>query len=189
MFDPFSGLKQATVSLIACIASALAIGFALAFIVQTVRINGFLWIEGLEQQLADARGQIERMERASQQTAEDQATVNRAPAQAAAAIAGKSDHEAPAYYAAARSTADAHAVRMPAQAARGAPGAADLPATDPALASLHGPTGPAELVCRPGLEDRQLVTATARAAEMHQQALDLIATGAAVAATPSAPEN
>ena len=48
-FNPFSALASRIYGAIALAALAFAA-------VQTVRINGFLWIDGLEQQLADARG-------------------------------------------------------------------------------------------------------------------------------------
>lgn len=189
MFNPFEGLKQATVSLIAAIAILAALAFGLGLAVQTARINGFLWMDGLETQLSNANAQIATMKEASRKAEAEQIAINQAPAANAAAIAGKSEHEAPAYYAAARSTADAHAVRVRDPSGVGTSAPADLPRTDRAVEGVHGPAGPAGLVCRPEVDDRQLVTAAARAAQMHQEAIDLISAGAARAASPSVPAN
>lgn len=185
MPNPFRSLTQTAAQRAALAAAVLAIGLALALAVQTVRIEGFLWIDGLNARLATATATITRMQDASKRAGIDQATVNQAPATIAGAIAGKSDHEAPAYYDRVRSAAAA-AARLRCPAAEGQPRGADLPQPDPAEPGLHGPDPAAELVCRPAVEDRQLVAAAARAAEMHQQALDLIAAGVAVPAEAAA---
>jgi len=109
-----------------------------------------------------------------------QTTVNHAPAEKSAAIARKSDEETPAYYTAVSHAANLHAIRVWRPAGPSSP--ADLPRADPVVEGVHGPDPAAELVCRPPHEDTQLVNAAGRAAEMHQEALDLIAEGAAVPA-------
>jgi hypothetical protein len=181
--NPFALLTQRAAQLAATI---VAICLALALAVQTIRIEGLFWIEGLKARLAAATATIAKMEGASKQAGIAQAAVNRAPATIAAAIAKGSDHEAPAYYDRVGRAADAAAVRLQCPADRGGAGGADLPQPDPAQPGLHRPDSTAELVCRPAVEDRQLVAAAARAAEMHQQALDLIAAGVAVPAEAAA---
>ena len=122
---------------------------------------------------------------AQHKAAADQTAVNHEPARKSAAIAEKSDAEAPAYYRAVHAAADAHSVRLRTPA--GPLSTPDLPRADRAEPSLHGPAidpgqPSAELVCRPTVEDRWLVGAAARAAEMHQEALDLISEGVAIPA-------
>jgi hypothetical protein len=180
--NPFAALSQRAAQLAAAIAAGIAIALALALAVQTARIDGFLWIDGLSARLHKAEAVIAELPAAQKQAGIDQAAVNQAPAQIAAAIAKGSNHDAPAYYDRVRSAADAAATRVQCPTATGQPGRADLPQPDPAQPGLHGPDPAAELVCRPAVEDGQLVAAAARAAEMHQQALDLIAAGVAVAA-------
>jgi hypothetical protein len=108
--------------------------------------------------------------------ATNQAAVNHHPAAISAAIAEKSDAQAPAYYRHALDVADLHRVRpAPARVT----GNADLPGTDHAPALDDRPAAPAELVCRPAADDRLLVGAAARAAQMLVDAQALIAGGAA----------
>jgi len=116
---------------------------------------------------------------AQKAASEAQIAVNHAPAVQSAAIARKSNDEAPAYYDIARRAAAANAVRL--RPAACPPGAADLPGTDTAIESVHGPDIAPALVCRSFVEDNQIVGAAARAAEMHQEALDLIDAGLAIA--------
>lgn len=181
MPNPFAFLTQGAAQRAALAAAILAIGLGVALAVQTVRIEGFLWIDGLNARLATATATVARLQDASKRAGIDQATVNQAPATIAGAIAGRSDHEAPAYYDRVHSAAAA-AARLRCPTAEGQPRSADLPQPDPAQPGLHGADPTAELVCRPAVEDRQLVAAAARAAEMHSQALDLIAAGVAVPA-------
>lgn len=121
---------------------------------------------------------------AQHKAAADQIAVNHEPVRKSAAIAEESDAKAPAYYRSVHAAADAHAVRLRAPARP--VGIADLPGTDRPEPSLHGPAVDAgqpgaDLVCRSAVEDHWLIGAAARAAEMHQEALDLISEGVAVA--------
>jgi hypothetical protein len=111
-----------------------------------------------------------------------QVAVNHAPAVKSGQIAENSNAQAPAYYAAVHAAADAHRVRGAAGPAR----AADLSGADRAEPGVHGPDAAADMVSRPRIEDDQILAAAARGAEMHQEALDLISEGAAVAAAPGA---
>lgn len=163
------------------IAATIAGALVAAIVFQTIRIDGFLWIDGYRARLARAETTIAAMAAASRLATEQQVKVNQAPATIAGALAGKSNQDAPAYYDRVHRAATAAAgLRCPAN--QGSAGGADLPQPDPAQPGIHRPAGSAELVCRPAVEDRQLVAAAARAAEMHQQALDLIAAGVAVPA-------
>jgi hypothetical protein len=111
-----------------------------------------------------------------------QIQANQQPARISAAIARQSDAQAPAYYAAVRSAAAAHTVVM--QPRTCPVGPADLPGPDPAVTGLHGPAPASDLVSRPKADDDLIIAAAARGAQMHQEALDLIASGAAVADNP-----
>jgi len=116
---------------------------------------------------------------AQKAASEAQTAVNNVPAEKSAAIARKSNEEAPAYYAAAHRAAAANAVRLRPQSCPASP--PDMPRADPPVEGVHGPALAAPLVCRPFVEDNQIVGAAARAAEMRQEALDLIAEGVAEA--------
>lgn len=122
---------------------------------------------------------------AAPEAAATQADANHRPAAISQAIAETSDAQAPAYYRAVHAAADAHAVRMrPAPSCRGT-GGADLPGTDPAAESVHGPAAAPDLVCRPRAEDDQLVAAAGRAAEMRAIAQGWLISGIAVPADPA----
>lgn len=116
---------------------------------------------------------------AQKSAGEAQSAVNHAPAERSAAIARKSNDEAPAYYTAVQRAASAHAVRLRPEAC--AASHSDMPRADTPVEGVHGSAPAAPLVCRPFVEDNQIVGAAARAAEMHQEALDLIAEGVAEA--------
>ena len=123
---------------------------------------------------------VASMEVAQKKAADDQAAVNHEPAKRSAEIAEKSNAEAPAYYDTVHRAADAHAVRLrPTACPVSTP---DLPGANPPVESLLGPDTSPPLVCRPAVEDSQIVGAAARAAEMHQEALDMVEQGIAVAA-------
>ncbi len=150
--------------------AGVAMGLAVLLGLQTWRL------ESARQTIANTRA-------AQHQAAADQSAVNHQPAQASAAIARQSDAEAPAYYRAVAGAADAHRVRSPACPV----GGADLPGTDRPSPIDDGPASAPDLVSRPRAEDDQIVHAAARAAQMHQDALDLIAAGVAVP-SPAEPE-
>lgn len=112
---------------------------------------------------------------AQQQAEQAQIAANREPARKSEEIARKSNDQAPAYHAAVRRAADAAIVR-----AKACPvGAPDLPGADQALEGLHGPYSTSDLVSVAKPDYDQLTYAAGRAAQMHQEALDLIAGGAA----------
>ena len=122
---------------------------------------------------------------AAPKAATAQATANHRPAAISQAIAETSDAQAPAYYRAVHAAADANAVRMrTAPSCRGT-GGADLPGTDPAAESVHGPAAAPDLVCRPRAEDDQLVAAAGRAAEMRAITQGWLISGIAVPADPA----
>lgn len=128
----------------------------------------------------DARDELAAIHTAQKANTTAQVTVNHEPARKSGAIARTSDDEAPAYYASVSRAAADHAVRLPNPHPVSGP---DLPRTDRAEQGVHRPVEPAALVCRPEVEDAQLIAAAARAAEMYQESLDLIASGAAVPST------
>ncbi|MBN9143771.1 MULTISPECIES: hypothetical protein [unclassified Novosphingobium] len=115
---------------------------------------------------------------ASKQAATDQAAVNHQPAAASAAIAEKSNAQAPGYYRDARNAFDLHRVRP---SVASSPGAADLPGTDHAAPVDDRPIAATDLVCRPKADDDLIGNAAFRAAQMHVDAQALIAAKAAKA--------
>ncbi|WP_428331979.1 hypothetical protein [Novosphingobium sp.] len=123
--------------------------------------------------------------KAAQKVATDnQIHINQLPAITSAAIARQSDDQAPVYYADVRSAVAAHDIVRPAACPVGN---ANLPRPDPAAPVNDGPTDSASVVSRPKADDDLIVAAAGRAAQMHQDALDLIAAGDAVADDGSAP--
>lgn len=131
----------------------------------------------VEQERDQARHEIAAMVEASKQAKAAQIAVNHEPAKQAQAIAEKSNAESPAYYRSVMSAGDANRVHGESICSQHT----DLPGTNPPVEGVHGPDPAAEMVSRPKSEDDQLIYAAGRAAEMHQEALDLIARGAAVA--------
>lgn len=112
---------------------------------------------------------------AAQHTAgQAQAAAIHAPVAISSSVAEKSNAETPAYLTHADATALAHSVRCSSSSA-----APSVPGTDSALPSLSGPAASPGLVCYPSVEAGQLIAAAARAAEMHQEALDLVKAGVA----------
>lgn len=131
---------------------------------------------------ADKFRQLEASTRAaSAKAAKDQAVVNHQPAAISAAIAEQSNAQAPAYYRSVIAAADLH--RMQPTCPRGAV-AADLSGADHAAPIDDRPAPAADLVCRPEADDKLLVGAAARAAQMQADAQALIAAGAAVKSGP-----
>lgn len=124
----------------------------------------------------DARQELADVRAAQKVAGANQAIINHEPARKSEEIARKSNVEAPAYYDSVRRAAAANSVR-PQACPVSRP---DLPRADSAVEGVHGPAVAPELVCRPAVEDTQLVNASARAAEMRQEALDLITLGVAV---------
>lgn len=124
---------------------------------------------------------------AAPKAAAAQATANHRPAAISQAIAETSDAQAPAYYRALHTAADAHAVRMRPAPDRGSAGGADLPGTDPDQQGVHGSAAEAvsDLVCRPRAEDDWLVSMAGRAAEMYTDAQGWLISGIAVPADPA----
>lgn len=112
---------------------------------------------------------------AGKQNETAQAKVIRQPAIKSASIAKASNDETPAYLEDLQRRAARHVVRV--QDPRGQISSADLPGTSEAVEGVlrandqPGASGP-ELVCLPEIENRWLVQAAGKAAEMHQQALD-----------------
>lgn len=129
---------------------------------------------------SDARDELAAIHAAQKSAATAQVTVNHEPARKSGAIARTSDDEAPAYYASVSRAAADHAVRVPSGHSISRP---DLPGADRSEQGVHGPSPAADLVCRPEADDAQIVTAAGRAAKMHQESLDLIASGVAVPST------
>jgi hypothetical protein len=70
MFNPFSALTSK-------IYGAIAIAAVTFAVVQTVRIEGFLFIDGYVQKLADARETIRDMEKASKDATDAQKKLNK----------------------------------------------------------------------------------------------------------------
>lgn len=119
---------------------------------------------------------------ASAKATQQQAAVNHHPAAVSAALAEASNAQAPAYYRHALDIADLHRVRV--QAPQGSAGRADLSGADHAAPIDDRPAPAADLVCRPEADDKLLVGAAARAAQMQADAQALIAAGAAVKSGP-----
>jgi hypothetical protein len=157
-----AGWKWATSSAVHALAIALAVSAA---------GNWLLWQRGDRY-----RDRLAAVAKVQHQAGQDQATVNHEPARKSAEIARQSDAQAPAYYADVRRAADSHRVRGPACP----PVAADMPGTDRAAPVDDRSPAVADMVSRPRAEDDLIVAAAGRAAQMHADALDLIATGAAV---------
>lgn len=123
----------------------------------------------------DARQELADIRAAQKVAGQAQVAVNHEPARKSEEIARTSNAEAPAYYDSVRRAAAANSVRRTCPVS-----GPDLPRADSAEQGVHGPDAAAELVCRPAVEDSQIVTAAARGAEMRQEGLDLIALGVAV---------
>ena len=123
-----------------------------------------------------------KTEAQSKQAETNQAAVNHVPAILSKVIAEKSNDQAPAYYDAVHVAAE----RMRKDGPR-CPIAASVPGTDSAPEVIHGPDPAADMVSRPRAEDDLIVNAAGRAAQMHADALELIANGAAVASPPAKP--
>jgi hypothetical protein len=123
-----------------------------------------------------AQAEVAAMKAASKQATAAQIAVNHEPAAKSQAIAEKSNAEAPAYYRAVHAAADANRVSNPCVASP-----ANLPGANPSVESVHGPALAPGMVSRPKADDDQLVEAASRAAKMHQEALDLIDAGVAIA--------
>ncbi len=146
-------------------------------LIAALLVCGWLWHGRNE-----ARDELAAIHAAQKQATAAQAAVNHEPARKSQAIAEKSDAEAPAYYADVRRAAADNSVRVRDPRPISGP---DLPGADRSEPGIHGPDPAADLVCRPEVEDGQLVNAASRAAEMHQEALDLIDAGVAVAGLKS----
>jgi len=123
---------------------------------------------------------VSSMEVAQKKAAEDQAAVNHEPARVSQEIAEKSNAQGAAYHADVRVAASRAAVRLRPPGGTVVP--SSVPGADTAEPGVHGPADPPALVCRPSIDDSQLIEAAARAAQMHQEALDMIAAGIATEA-------
>ncbi len=108
---------------------------------------------------------------AAKQAEVRQAAVNHEPARKSAALAEKSNAEAPLYY---QRVADASRVQNPPRRTCPTP----VPGTTPPVEGVHGPDPDTTLV--PTTEYNQLVYATARGLEMQAEAEQLIVLGVAV---------
>jgi hypothetical protein len=134
---------------------------------------------GLQTWRLDAAYQtIANTKAAQHQATVDQVAANHEPARTSAEIARQSDAQAPDYYRSVSVAADARRVRSPACSVS----TPDLSGADRAAAIDDRSASAADVVSRPRAEDDQIVAAAARAAQMHQDAEDLIAAGVAVAA-------
>lgn len=109
------------------------------------------------------------------------------PSSDSSAAARRSDAQAPAYYASVAGAAAAHAGVVRGTCPASSVGNANLPGPDPVTPVNDGPAGAAVMVSRPKADDDLIVAAAGRAAKMHQDALDLIAAGDAVADDAPAP--
>ncbi|HIQ16515.1 MAG TPA: hypothetical protein EYH41_00680 [Novosphingobium capsulatum] len=170
---------------------ALALGW------QTLRIEGLHWTlsiaglrlpviarDGLRDHLATAQADLARVTAAQAQARAGQAAANHHPAAVSARIAEISDAQASRYYAQGRAAGAAWAAAHSLHDA--------CPARGPANPALPGADHPAPLDDRSGdtaalvalpRADFDLCTAnSARLAQMHQDALALIAQGVAVPA-------
>ena len=145
-----------------------------AVLAVSVALNLWQW-----HQLAACHAFKAEVKAAAPKAAAAQAAVNHAPAAKSQAIAEKSDAEAPAYYAAVHSAADAHRVR--ADGPRCA-SPASVPGADHAASVNDGPAPATDMVARPKADDDLIIAAAARAAQMHADAEALIAAGVAKAA-------
>jgi hypothetical protein len=134
------------------------------------------------QSAVEFRSQIAVMKETQKKATQDQINVNQAPAKKSEAIAEKSNAEAPAYYRRAADAGNSSRVRCQANPVS----RPNLPGTNPVVEGVHGSDSTSELVptpelvCRPKSEDDQLIYGTSRAAQMRQEALELIKQGVAV---------
>jgi hypothetical protein len=154
-----------------------------AMVVALLIIAGVLgWrVDGLTREVKARDATIAGIKAAQKVATDDQIHINQLPAITSAAIARQSDAQAPAYYASVGSAVAAHDSVVRGACAAGPVGNAGVPGPDPVAPIHDGPVGVAIVVSRPKVDDDLIVAAAGRAAKMHQDALDLIAKGDAVA--------
>lgn len=153
----------------------------LAAVIALLCLSGWLWNRGNV-----ALDQVAAIKAAQHTAANNQATVNHEPARKSADIARKSDDEAPAYYAAGHSAADAYADAHSVRGASCPTGHPDLSGTDSTAQVDDGP-GEAPGMVAVTRDDFDLLTGNSlRLAKVHQDAEALISDGVAVpfAASP-----
>ena len=165
--DGLAALRRWLISDLWRLACALAL---VALVAQSIRM------ESQRHRADKAEVTLAQVKPAQAAAAAAQAAVNHHPAAISAAIAEKSDAQAPAYYRSVSAAADLHSLHIkdPRSVSPASLRGADNP---PALDDR--PAAPADLVCRPTAEDGQIVNAAARAAQMRADAQELIRAGVA----------
>lgn len=144
-----------------------------------VAVCGLFWqhraIGERDATIAQQTALIAEMQAKAKAARANQEAVNHAPVIITKAIAEKSNAEAPAYYRRVADVANANRVQGSCK-----PGIASLRGADSPTQEHDGPVAPAEMVARPREDDDLIIAAAARAAKMHQDALEMIEAGVAV---------
>lgn len=127
----------------------------------------------------DLKAEIDKIELAQKKAKEAQIAANKAPVTKSITIAENSNAQAPAYYNSVSNAARSASVRPE----KVQPCPASVPGTNTPIQSVHGPdptpslVSTPDLICRPKADDDKLIYASGRAAQMHQETLDLIDQG------------
>jgi hypothetical protein len=122
---------------------------------------------------------LNKIELAQKKARKDQIAANKVPVTKSIAIAENSNAKAPAYYNSVSDAARSASVRP--QKVQPCP--ASVPGANTPIQSVHGPdptpslVPTPDLICRPKSDDDKLIYASGRAAQMHQETLDLIDQG------------
>lgn len=167
----------------------LIVPLGIALAVQTARIEGFLWFDGLKDKLAKAEATIAQMELASEQARKDQIAANLATEARYRAKAEKTDVEYRETLQGALRAADRYAAanRVPAHCAR-SPGTALAPAEGDDPPRDNGPGETAELVAITREDFDALTENTIRLQAAHDWATGLVEEGLAVKTAADLPE-
>lgn len=127
----------------------------------------------------DLKAEIDKIELAQKKAKEAQIAANKAPVIKSITIAENSNAQAPAYYNSVSNAARFASV----QPEKVQPCPASVPGANTPIQSVHGPdptpslVPTPDLICRPKADDDKLIYASGRAAQMHQETLDLIDQG------------
>ncbi|WP_343611122.1 hypothetical protein [Novosphingobium sp.] len=178
---------------------------ALAFTVQTVRIDGLHWqfkagaftlpflnVEGWKEMATKAQAALQEVKAAQPQAAAAQSQANHEPAEKSAAIARNTDAQTPDYLAHVAAAAVAHAVSVarlsPAPAAEGVACKADLPGTDRIAQGDDDTAGSPDMVSVARADWLKINAEAALRVQLYQAGQEMIAEGIAVASdAPASP--
>ena len=127
----------------------------------------------------DYKDKLNKIELAQKKAKEAQIAANKAPVIKSITIAENSNAQAPAYYNSVSNAARFASV----QPEKVQPCPASVPGANTPIQSVHGPdptpslVPTPDLICRPKADDDKLIYASGRAAQMHQETLDVIDQG------------